>query len=47
MILSHGGVTVDLPNVLVDTGSASTILNADIANSIGIVHEPGDRLRTL
>ena len=47
MILSHGGVTVELPNVLVDTGSASTILNADIASSIGIVPEPGDRLRTL
>ena len=33
--------------MLVDTGSASTLLNADIAASLGIVPEPDDRLRTL
>jgi predicted aspartyl protease len=43
----HRGSSVDVANVLVDTGSASTLLNADIAATIGIFPEPTDRLRTL
>ena len=43
----HHGVTAQVPDVLVDTGSASTLLNADVAASLGIVPEPADRLRTL
>jgi hypothetical protein len=31
--------------MLVDTGSASTVLSADVAAEIGIVPQPGDRLR--
>jgi hypothetical protein len=33
--------------MLVDSGSASTILSADVAAEIGIVPQPGDRLRRL
>jgi predicted aspartyl protease len=47
MTLTHHGTTIDVPDVLVDTGSASTILNADLAASVGIVPQPSDRLRTL
>jgi predicted aspartyl protease len=45
--IGHGGTTVEVPDVLVDTGSASTLLNAEVAASLGIVPEPHDRLRTL
>jgi hypothetical protein len=45
--VSHGGTTVKVPDMLVDTGSASTLLNADVAASLGIVPEPTDRLRSL
>lgn len=34
-------------NMLLDTGSASTLLSADLAATIGIVPLPTDRLRTL
>ena len=30
-----------------DTGSATTLVNADVAAQVGIVPEPTDRLRTL
>ena len=43
----HHGVTAQVPDVLVDAGSASTLLNADVAASLGIVPEASDRLRTL
>ena len=43
----HHGVTTHVSDVLVDTGSASTLLNADVAASLGIVPEASDRLRTL
>ncbi len=45
--VSHGGRSIDIPDVLVDTGSASTVLSADVVAGIGIVPEPTDRLRTL
>jgi len=45
--LVHGGSSIEVPNVLVDTGSASTLMNADIVSELGIVPEPSDRLRTL
>jgi predicted aspartyl protease len=32
----HDGTAVDVPDVLVDTGSASTLLNADVVASLGI-----------
>jgi len=42
----HRGNAIEV-DMLLDTGSASTLLNADIAATIGIVPEPEDRLRTL
>jgi predicted aspartyl protease len=45
--VTHNGQSIDVPDVLVDTGSASTLLTADLAAHIGIVPEPSDRLRTL
>ncbi len=45
--LTHRGVTIVVPEVLVDTGAASTVVNADIASQVGIVAERTDRLRTL
>jgi hypothetical protein len=38
---------VEVPNVLVDTGSATTILSADIVAQIGITPEPTDILHTV
>ena len=37
----------DIPNVLVDTGSASTILAADSLISIGVEPSPNDVLHTI
>jgi len=45
--LTFRGRSVVVPDVLVDTGSASTVLNADIAAEAGVVLEHGDRLRML
>ena len=45
--VNHGGRAVEVDNVLLDTGSASTLMSADIAARIGIVPRPSDRLRTL
>lgn len=38
---------MSVPDVLVDTGSASTVLSADAADQLSIFPEPSDRLRTL
>ena len=45
--VGHRGASVEVPDFLVDTGSASTVLSADVAAGLGIVPESGDRLRTL
>jgi len=45
--LTYRGTTVSVPGVLVDTGAASTVINADLAADAGIFLEPGDKLRTL
>ena len=47
LTLVHRGSVVEVENVLVDTGSASTVLNADMVALIGIVPEPGDKVRAL
>ena len=36
-----------MPDILVDTGAASTVINADLAADAGIYLEPTDRLRRL
>jgi hypothetical protein len=43
----HRGAALDVPDVLVDTGSASTVLSADVAAQVLIFPDPTDRLRTL
>lgn len=46
-ILTHGGQTLALPEILVDTGAASTVINADLAGQLGIFAGPHDRIRAL
>lgn len=45
--LTFRGSTIEIPDVLVDTGAASTILNADCAAEAGVYLDPSDRLRVL
>jgi predicted aspartyl protease len=47
MTLTYRGATLEVPEVLLDTGSASTVLNADWAADAGIWLGREDRLRTL
>ena len=42
-----GGQQIDIPNILIDTGSASTLLAADSVAGIGLAPSPADELRTL
>ena len=43
----HQGKELTISDVLVDTGSATTILAADQVSQIGIVPEPCDTLYTI
>lgn len=45
--VSHLGLPLEIPNMLVDTGSASTLLSADLMANVGIVPAAGDRIRRL
>ena len=45
--LTYRGTTVEVPHVLVDTGAASTVLNADLAADAGIYLASNDLLRRL
>src|SRR5579872_5628749 len=45
--VSHKGHTIDVADVLVDTGSASTVFSADALDPLGISPEPTDLLRGL
>jgi predicted aspartyl protease len=45
--LTYRGATVSVPDLRVDTGAASTVINADLAADAGVFLEPRDRLRTL
>ena len=45
--LTYRGTTVEIPAVLVDTGAASTVINADLAADAGIYLEATDQLRRL
>lgn len=47
VMLTYRGKTISIPHVLVDTGSASTVLDADRVMMVGIAPEPGDRIRRL
>ena len=43
----YRGAALSVPDVLIDTGSASTILAADIVARVGLVPEPTDILHTI
>lgn len=45
--LTFRGVSIAIPDVLVDTGAASTVLNADLVAEAHVFLEPSDRLRML
>lgn len=45
--LTYSGTSIEIPDVLVDTGAASTVINADHAAEAGIHVRPTDRLRRL
>ena len=44
---AYQGAALEISHVLVDTGSASTILSADQVTRIGIVPEPSDIFYTI
>lgn len=45
--LTYSGVSVEIADVLVDTGAASSIVNADLAADAGVYVSPTDTLRRL
>lgn len=47
LTLTYKGATLVVPEVLVDTGSAGTILAADQVANIALLPEPGDLLHTV
>ena len=45
--VAHRGAVIEISDVLVDTGSATTILAADQVAEVGILPEPTDTLYTI
>lgn len=45
--LTYAGVSIEIANILVDTGAASTVINADLAADAGVYVSPTDTLRRL
>ncbi len=45
--VAYQGKKVNIPNVLIDTGSGTTILSADLVSSIDIQPLPEDNLYTI
>jgi predicted aspartyl protease len=45
--LTYRGTTIEVPDVLLDTGAVSTVINADLAADAGVFLDRGDRLRML
>jgi hypothetical protein len=43
----YNGKSIQIPSVLIDTGSASTLLSIDILLRIGIKPEPNDTIHTI
>ena len=43
----YQGLRLEVPDVLIDTGSASTIFAADIVAQVGLTPEPSDILHTI
>ena len=47
LALVYRGATLVVPDVLVDTGSAGTILSANLVAQVALIPEPGDILHTV
>ncbi|QJD84007.1 retropepsin-like aspartic protease [Cohnella herbarum] len=47
MLFTHRGIKRIVPNILIDTGSATTLLSAEIALEIGLEPELTDLIRTM
>lgn len=47
VILTHNGKDLCFQNFLIDTGSASTLIAAEIAVSLGLGPEPNDAIREI
>jgi hypothetical protein len=47
LTMAYLGTAVEVANVLVDTGSASTIIAADVVTPIGLAPLPDDELRII
>ncbi len=45
--IDYRDAMLDIPHILLDTGSATTLLSADIAEKVGITPHPDDRLRNV
>lgn len=45
--VAYKGAEIEISDILIDTGSATTILSTDIVASIGIVPSPEDILHTI
>ncbi len=45
--LAYRGHSLEIPHVLIDTGSASTVFATDAVKALGITPSPDDRLRFL
>lgn len=43
--IAHGGKKIEIPNVLIDTGSGGTLFSADAVATIGIAPQSEDILR--
>jgi predicted aspartyl protease len=46
-VFAHRGIEMTVPNVLVDTGSATTLLSAEIALELGLEPELTDTIQTV
>lgn len=47
MVFAHRGVKRSISNILIDTGSAATLLSADVALDLGLEPELTDVIRTM
>ncbi len=47
VLVTHKGKTVEVQNVLIDTGSGSTVFSADIVSTIDIKPQASDTLHTI
>jgi len=45
--ITHNGQSIEIPNVLVDTGSGGTIFAADVMSAVGVSPQAEDVLHTI